>query len=114
MPNLRQKNLAGPMLALWSLFWRLCLLVPFFLGSLFFLAIEWWWTSLSCIAGFALVAFLMRLSLGTRSQSQVRLGHRWSSCEVSISMQVSDRALSRRRRQRSNQAMQRTAGRAAF
>jgi hypothetical protein len=49
-----------PVKALWSLFWRLWLLLPFFLGALFCVLIEQWWGVLGCIVGFVIVARLIR------------------------------------------------------
>lgn len=46
--------------ALWSIFWRLWLLLPFFLGGCFCVMIEQWWGVLGCIVGFVIVARIIR------------------------------------------------------
>jgi len=50
----------GLLKALWSLSWRLCCLLPFFMGALLCAMLQAWWSLLGCIVAFVLVAFVIR------------------------------------------------------
>jgi hypothetical protein len=56
-----QKELPlGLLKPLWSLSWRLCCLLPFFLGSLVCAMLQAWWSLLGCVVAFILVACTLR------------------------------------------------------
>jgi hypothetical protein len=46
--------------ALWSLSWRLSILLIFFLSSFVCALFDWWWAVLGCILGFTAAAYLIR------------------------------------------------------
>jgi hypothetical protein len=46
--------------ALWSICWRLWLLLPFFIGAIIFGFLDRWWFALACVIGFIAVVFVMR------------------------------------------------------
>jgi hypothetical protein len=47
--------------ALWSLCWRLSVLLVFFLGICASILLDRWWAALACVAGFVVAAFIIRL-----------------------------------------------------
>jgi membrane protein implicated in regulation of membrane protease activity len=46
--------------ALWSLSWRLCILLAFVVGALACALLDLWWAVLACVIGFIAAAFLIR------------------------------------------------------
>jgi TRAP-type C4-dicarboxylate transport system permease large subunit len=46
--------------ALWSLCWRLWIMLVFFVGSFCCFFLELWWAALGCIIGFVIAAFVIR------------------------------------------------------
>jgi hypothetical protein len=46
--------------ALWSICWRLWLLLPFFVGGIILAFLDRWWLGLACAVGFIAVVFVMR------------------------------------------------------
>jgi hypothetical protein len=55
-----QSQLRGLGIGLWSICWRLWLLLPFFVGAIIFAFLDRWWLALGCVGGFVTVAFVMR------------------------------------------------------
>ena len=45
---------------MWSLSWRLCILLLFFVGACACALLDYWWAVLACVIGFILAAFLIR------------------------------------------------------
>jgi len=50
----------GLLSGLWSICWRLWLLLPFFLGAIVFGFLDRWWFALACVVGFITVVLVMR------------------------------------------------------
>ena len=44
---------------MWSICWRLWLLLPFFLGAIVFGFLDRWWFALACVVGFITVVLVM-------------------------------------------------------
>jgi hypothetical protein len=55
-----QSQLRGLASGLWSICWRLWLLLPFFGGAIILAFLDRWWLALACVFGFIAVAFIMR------------------------------------------------------
>jgi hypothetical protein len=46
--------------ALWSLCWRLSVMLAFLIGAAFFFLIDHWWIALWCLLGFVPAALIIR------------------------------------------------------
>ena len=46
--------------ALWSLCWRLWIMLIFFIGAFYCAFLGRWWAALGCIVGFIVAAFIIR------------------------------------------------------
>ncbi|PYJ29847.1 MAG: hypothetical protein DME80_02340 [Verrucomicrobia bacterium] len=46
--------------ALWSLCWRLSVLLVFFMGICASILLDHWWAALACFVGFVVAAFIIR------------------------------------------------------
>jgi TRAP-type C4-dicarboxylate transport system permease large subunit len=46
--------------ALWSLCWRLSILLAFFIGIFASVLLDHWWAALGCVVGFILAAVVIR------------------------------------------------------
>jgi hypothetical protein len=49
-----------PLRALWSLCWRLSILLLLLGGGLCCLSLDHWWAALGCLVGFIVAAFIIR------------------------------------------------------
>src|SRR5207248_3029688 len=47
-------------LGLWSLCWRLSVLLVFFMGICASILLDHWWAALACVVGFVVAAFIVR------------------------------------------------------
>jgi TRAP-type C4-dicarboxylate transport system permease large subunit len=56
----RQTGWLPPLRALWSLCWRLSIMLLFLGGALWSLLIGHWWASVGCVNGFIVAAVVIR------------------------------------------------------
>jgi hypothetical protein len=56
----RQKGWLPPLRAVWSLCWRLSMMLFFLVGALCLLLIDHWWAAFGCIIGFIVAAVVIR------------------------------------------------------
>ena len=64
----QQRGWFSAWLALWSLCWRLSVLLIFFMGICANILLDHWWASLACVAGFLVAAFIIRLGSTVESE----------------------------------------------
>jgi hypothetical protein len=58
--NQPQTSWLPPWRALFSLCWRLSILLCFFIGTIVSALLNHWWIALACIIGFIVIAFIIR------------------------------------------------------
>jgi hypothetical protein len=56
----RQTGWLPPLRALWSLCWRLSIMLLFLGGALWSLLLDRWWVALGCVIGFIIAAVIIR------------------------------------------------------
>jgi len=56
----RQTGWLPPLRALWSLCWRLSIMLLFLGGALWSLLLDRWWAALGCVIGFIIAAVIIR------------------------------------------------------
>jgi MFS family permease len=55
-----ESQLRGLAVGLWSICWRLWLLLPFLVGAIILGFLNRWWFALACAVGFVIVVCVMR------------------------------------------------------